>query len=152
MELTDNKNFLAPLNFKFKLDSNKYPNLEYFCTGVSLPGLSITAVEQRYKQFAASYGSDSLQFDDLVIKFNISENMENYKETFDWIKSIALTENEYKCDATLHILSSHNNVVKEVKFFDVFPISLNGLEFDIQSESVEYLQGEVTFKYLRYEL
>jgi hypothetical protein len=150
--VTANKNFLSNINFKFKLDSTKYPNLEYFCVAANLPGVTITPVEARYKSLGFNFGSDSIQYDDLVIKFNVTENLDNYIETYDWIKNIVDKEDLYTCDAVLHILSSHNNTVKEIKFYDIFPISISSLEFDAQNTNIQYQPASVTFKYTKYEI
>jgi hypothetical protein len=54
-------------------------------------------------------------------------------------------------DATLNILSSKNRNNIEVRFSDVFPISLSGLNFNQQADDVQYLQATVTFNYKIYE-
>ena len=54
-------------------------------------------------------------------------------------------------DATLSVLSSKNNPNIEVRFSDVFPSSLSGLQFDQQADDVSYLTASVTFKYKIYE-
>ena len=54
-------------------------------------------------------------------------------------------------DATLNVLSSKNNTVIEVRFADVFPTSLSGLNFNQQADDVNYLSASVTFKYKIYE-
>ena len=54
-------------------------------------------------------------------------------------------------DATLSILSAKNNVIKEVRFRDVFPISVSGVGFSTQAGDVQYLTSSVTFKYLMYD-
>ena len=54
-------------------------------------------------------------------------------------------------DATLSILSAKNNVIKEVRFRDVFPISVSGVGFSTQASDVQYLTSSVTFKYLMYD-
>ena len=58
----------------------------------------------------------------------------------------------YKYDARLMILTSHNNVVKEVKFQDIFPTTLGSIEFNSQLTDIEYAQASVTFKYTYYEI
>ncbi len=50
-------------------------------------------------------------------------------------------------DATLVVLSSKNNAVIEVRFSDVFPKSLSGLQYDLQATDVTYLTASVTFGY-----
>ena len=54
-------------------------------------------------------------------------------------------------DATLNILSSKNRGNIEVRFSDVFPTALSGLNFDQQADDVNYLSATVTFKYKIYE-
>ena len=83
----------------------------------------------------------------------ITENMENYIETFEWIHNVTQTNNaeDFKADATLLILSSHNNVTKEIKFNGIFPTSLSAVEFDSQAEAIDYAQMDITFSYTSFE-
>lgn len=50
-------------------------------------------------------------------------------------------------DATLFILGSDNEPVGRISFEDCFPISLSGVEFDVSTGNVQYLQASATFKY-----
>ena len=50
-------------------------------------------------------------------------------------------------DATLNVLTSKNNANIEVRFSDVFPTALTGLDFNQQADDVNYLSATVTFKY-----
>ena len=54
-------------------------------------------------------------------------------------------------DATLNVLTSKNTANIEVRFSDVFPTALSGLNFDQQADDVNYLSATVTFKYKIYE-
>ena len=54
-------------------------------------------------------------------------------------------------DATLNVLSSKNNTNIEVRFADVFPTTLSGLNFNQQADDVNYLSATVSFKYKIYE-
>jgi len=54
-------------------------------------------------------------------------------------------------DATLNVLTSKNNANIEVRFSDIFPISLSGLTFSQQATDVDYLTASVTMKYRIYE-
>ena len=54
-------------------------------------------------------------------------------------------------DATLIVLSSKNNPVVEVRFKDLFPLSLTGLAYNQQETDINYLTATVTFDYLNYE-
>ena len=151
--LTTNKNFLSPVGFQFKISSNLYPNLEYFAVAANLPGLSLSSVDQSYRGVNLAFTGDRLTFDDLTIRVNVTENLDNYIETFDWLHNLAQTNNaeDFKVDATLLILTSHNNVNKEIKFKGVFPTSMTPIEFDAQSESIDYVQMDIGFAYTNFE-
>lgn len=155
MSITSNKNFLSPVGFELKIDSSKYPNLEYFCTGASLPGINMAEAPVPYRGANIGFVGDRINFDDFTMRFNVTENMDNYIETFDWIQDIVNGQkpiDEMQSDATLLILNSHNNVTKEVQFRSMFPTALSGLEFNASSTDIEYLTAEVTFKYSYFEI
>jgi len=54
-------------------------------------------------------------------------------------------------DATLMVLTNKNNPVVEVRFKDMFPISLSNLEYNQQATDINYLTAQVTFKYSIYK-
>ena len=54
-------------------------------------------------------------------------------------------------DATLNILTSKNRSNIEVRFSDVFPVRLTGLDYDQQATDVSYLTASVTFNYKIFE-
>ena len=54
-------------------------------------------------------------------------------------------------DATLKVLTSKNNTNIEVRFSDMFPVSLSSLSFNQQATDIEYLSANVTMKYKIYE-
>ena len=91
--LTTNKNFLSPVGFQFKVDSTKYPNIEYFAVAATLPGISISAVDTPYRGVNLAFTGDRLSFEDLALRVNVTEDMENYIETFDWLHNIAQSNN-----------------------------------------------------------
>ena len=55
-------------------------------------------------------------------------------------------------DATLSILSNKNNPLVEVRFSDMFPVSLSALSYNQQATDVEYLTAEISFRYKLYEI
>jgi len=79
--------------------------------------------------------------------------MENYLELFNWMHNIINKGDaeDYKYDASLLIMSSHNNMVKTVKFQEIFPTALSTVEFNSQSVDIEYLQADVSFRYTLFE-
>ena len=55
-------------------------------------------------------------------------------------------------DATLTILSNKNNPIVEVRFANMYPVSLGALEFSQQASDVEYLTVQADFTYQIYEI
>ena len=55
-------------------------------------------------------------------------------------------------DATLTVMSAKNNPVIEVRFSDLYPVSLSGLSFNQQETDVTYLTATATFTYKLYEM
>ena len=55
-------------------------------------------------------------------------------------------------DATLTILSNKNNPILEVRFANMYPVSLGALEFTQQAGDVEYLTVQADFTYQIYEI
>ena len=55
-------------------------------------------------------------------------------------------------DATLTILSNKNNPIVEVRFSNMYPVSLGALEFSQQATDVEYLTVQADFTYQIYEI
>ncbi len=154
MTLTTNKNFLSPVGFQFKVNAKQFPNVEYFCTAVTLPGIALAESNVPYRGVNVAMTGDRINFDELAIRFNVTENMDNYIEMFNWMHNIinSADAESYKFDATLSILTSHNNISKEISFKDCFPTNLSALEFSTQQTDVEYLQADTSFKYTYYEI
>ena len=55
-------------------------------------------------------------------------------------------------DATLTILSNKNNPIVEVRYSDLFPVSLSGLDYNQQATDVEYQTATISFRYKLYEI
>ena len=150
--LTTNKNFLSPVGFQFKINSETYPNLEYFCTSANLPDISLNVSEQPFRGTTVKYTGETLTFGDLTLRVNLLEDLENYIETFNWMHSIINSDNAESLQeqGTLLILNSHNNVAKEVHFKGLFPTSLGGITFDAQGD-FSYASADITFAYTTFE-
>lgn len=151
-----NINFLSQTGFRFML--TRAPNINYFCQSATVPGFSLDVVQQPNPFNMLPLGGTKLDYDPLEIKFKVDEDMVNYLEIFNWMNKIAIPDNfeqydsTYRTDATMTILTSHKNANIQVKFKDVFPISLSGLTFQSDASDVDYLEATVTFKYLLFEV
>ena len=153
--LTTNKNYLSPTGFHLKINSLRYPNLEYFATTITLPQITLEEQALPYKTVDYAAPGTRLAFSDLSITAQITENFDNYLETFNWMHSIASSKGSdvenLKEDATLLVFTSHNNVNKTIRFTDIFPTGIGSLEFSSTQDSVNYLSTEITFSYTNFE-
>ena len=61
-------------------------------------------------------------------------------------------DNPNYSDATLTILSNKNNPIVEIRFRDMYPVSLGALEYDQNATDVDYLRVNATFSYQLYEI
>ena len=55
-------------------------------------------------------------------------------------------------DATLTILSNKNNALVEVRYSDLFPVSLSGLNYSQENTDVTYQTAQISFRYKLYEI
>jgi hypothetical protein len=151
MAQTTNINFLSPLNYKLVV--GKIPNIEYFCTGVTIPAISIEGESPTYSTPTRDIRvySHKLQYSTLDITTIVDENLENYTEIYNWIQDIVFSDDksplEKSSDITLIIMSSKNNSVKKIRFTNAFPVSIGSLEFNSINESVDYITSNVTFEF-----
>jgi hypothetical protein len=143
--LTTNINMLSPTGFKLTINREKFANTEFFITSFGIPSVTSGEVQTNFRNRIGYTPGEAITFDTLSLRFAIDEDMTNYTEMFNWLKSN--TDTIERHDMILSIMSSHNNVNKQFQFKDSFPTSLSGVDFNSQSTDVTYLQADVTFRY-----
>ena len=149
--LTTNRNYLSPTGFKVVINSQEFSNLEYFCTHATVPGISLTPVNMPWRGNQNRISGDRIEYPAFTMKFMVSENMENYIEIFNWMKLNSVEATFKKCDVILHIMSSHNNTTKRIRYVDAFPTSLGELELHTQNTDVEYVTLDAQLEYTYFE-
>lgn len=145
--LTLNKNLLSPNGFKLTIDSTKFSNTEYFCISSPLPSVSATEANSPFRNKQNSYPGEKVIYAPLDIRYMVTENMENYIELFNWMVDNANTGTVHAYDVTLHILTSSNNVIRQVRFVEAFPVSIGAIDFHTQNTDVEYVIADASFQY-----
>ena len=165
----DNLSYLSPSGFSFII--NKLPNVNYFCQGVTLPGISINAVPVATAFTNIPFPGDRVEFQDLLIRFIIDEEMNNYQEIYNWMRGLGFPESheEYVevqksdpknpgpdsgivSDAELLVLTGGKTPQIKFSFKDAFPLQLSSVNFDTNVEDIQYLQADVTFAYRSYTI
>lgn len=149
-----NLNYLSPLNFKFSIQ--KTPHVDFFCTDVNIPGIRLGEADQETPLVRVPIPGDHLSFDELEITFNVDEQMQNYKEMYDWLINAGFPESfsQYNnvgdaifTDCSLLVLSSKMNPVARVDFENVYISSLSELRFSTRESDVVYAQCSATLRY-----
>jgi hypothetical protein len=155
----DNINLLSPVGFRFNIEF--LPQTNWFITSVNLPGISLAEVNQPTPFMPTQVPGNDLTFEPLNITFLVDENLNNWRELYDWLSGIGFPNeySEYKdqkenrqiySDATLTILNSNMNANYIVKFNDLFPTSISEVSFDSASADIEGIKATATFRYLTY--
>ena len=145
--LTTNVNFLQQVNFKLTIQNPSFTNIEYFCTAVNLPSVTMAEVAQNYRNQQGYFPGDHLTFDQLRIKFMVDENMTNYIEAINWMKNNAYQPEPYRADLILSVLTSKNTINRQYQFHDAFPTSIGELAFNTQAQSIEYISCEMALRF-----
>ena len=136
------------------LDSQTYSGTTFTIQTMFLPDVTVTDAPLNFKQINVGRAGDKIEFGAFEISYLIDEDLFNYKEIFDWMKSNVETNHtstNHVRDLTLTVMNSANNVTKQIKFVDAYPTNLSSLPFDITTTDVEYLTAVVSFSYSYYQ-
>tara|TARA_B110000438_G_scaffold300622_1_gene353460 strand:+ start:8059 stop:8595 length:537 start_codon:yes stop_codon:yes gene_type:complete len=170
-----NKSILNKNNFRLLID--KVPTVEYYVQGVNIPGVSFDEVVQPAGVGVDGYfPGDKVSFDTLNVTFLVDEDLENYKEMYDWMSEIVPIANSDKYGEltgstknTLSVANQSGDALKAqsmitlvtntnknlpnryFRFYDAFPIALGGLELLSGSET-EPVTCEVQFRFTFYDI
>ena len=147
-------NYLNPSSFVMTLDSQTYSGTTFTIQTMFLPDVTVTDAPLNFKQINVGRAGDKIEFGAFEISYLIDEDLFNYKEIFDWMKSNVETNHtstNHVRDLTLTVMNSANNVTKQIKFVDAYPTNLSSLPFDITTTDVEYLTAVVSFSYSYYQ-
>lgn len=164
-----NRNLINGFNFEFTL--KRTPNVVYFCQAANLPGVSTQRVDINNPFTKIPFQGDHLDWEELRITFLVDEDLNNWKEIFNWIVGYTFPQNfaQYRqakkdnipetknnsgieCDASLILKTNLSNPRWAVRFRNISPITLSGLEFKTTDQSVTYMEATTTFAYTYYTI
>ena len=163
----ENKNFLSPIGFQFSIQ--KLPHVTYFCTNATIPAVTMGQIETVSNPFVRlPVPGDKLEFGDFSVRFRIDEDLKNYQEIYNWMISLGYPDNFEQSarqqrsstqpgttvysDASMIITTNQYKPNINVKFIDLYPTSISGVDFSVEQTDVDYLQADVTFRYRSFEL
>jgi hypothetical protein len=104
----------------------------------------------------------SLTFNELSVTIILDEDMTAYDEMYQWIRRVvdevpvsALDRTSSQAptysDITLSILSSQNNVTKQVKYLECCPTALGDIQFESTASGTEFITFTVSFRFTYFE-
>lgn len=170
-------NFLKPNGFRFVIKD--LPNVAYTCQSANLPALQLGFAVQPTPFIDRPVIGDKVTYGDFTIRFLIAEDMRNYLEIYEWLIALGFpndytqfkafagerlnrfpfyknargnTEALAYSDATLTILDSNNNAKTNIIFKDLFPVSVEALDFEVTSSTVDYFVAIASFKYIQFTI
>jgi hypothetical protein len=155
-----NRNRLTGNKFLFVL--TRTPNLTYFCQRANIPEISMgVSLQSNPTAMDIKRPGTRHIFGDLSVAFSVDEEMRNWLEIYSWIRDLSVDTYPYKdilpehqkvSGAMMYVLSSSYKPILNVQFYDVFPISLTGIDFDSTAPDTQYVQAVATFSFVRYEI
>jgi hypothetical protein len=163
-----NRNFLSPIGFEFTLA--KKPKISFFCNSARIPEINLAIAQQPSYLKDIDVPGEKITYGDFSLRFLVDEHMENYMAIHNWITGLGFPETteQYKelttnseglrdpkeafSDGTLRILNSNYRSVAQIKFLDLFPVSLTSLEFQATDTDINYFTSDATFKYTIYKV
>jgi len=145
-------NYLSPVGFRLDIDNQRFKNAEFFVQMVSIPDISAPGANFATPNRNLMIASDKIEYATLECTFLVDEYLVNYREIHDWVLSQVIQDGEKTTrDMTLSILTSHNNVGRQIRFVDAYPTNISSLPFDSSSGDTEYLTANVSFNYSYYK-
>ena len=146
----------------------RLPTTNFTLQSANLPGVSLGRLDHPNPAMASPLQGDRMFFADLNITFVVTEDLQNWKDLWEWMAGIAnhnsthsygnLKNNDQttgmslKSDATLTILNSAKVPAHRVQFSDMYPIQLSDLMFDTQADGSQYIKAQATLTYRDYRL
>ena len=167
---------------QFRFEILYLPLVEYFVQSANVPGIQLGTATVPSPFYDYPVPGDTLSFDPLNISFLVDENLNNFNELHKWISRLGFGDSHEEfadllregtpsqrtpsskgiqrplpeigtySDATLTILSSKNMPKTEIRFKNIFPTSISGLDYNIGGTDIDYVTCSASFNYLGYTI
>jgi len=160
---------------KFRLNFTRLPGITYFCQTATLPGISLTEIPRNTPFVDLYVPGEKAIYDVFNATFIIAEDLEDWKGVHDWIRGMTFPTDfsEYRdlarqgkeayykaqngvpvqyADGTMTIYSNKNNPTIRVKFKDMFPTQLGGIQFSTLDSAENIPTADVSFRYSYYDI
>jgi len=171
----NNVNQLLGNHFRFQLDA--LPDLTQFAQSVTLPSVVSTSVPRPSPLTKIQETGDALTFGALTVNYAIDNAFKTYTSLYWWMKGYGfphsneevaafrearklrsylarpLVRDLEKTSATLWILEPDTErTLIEIRFSDVFPVSLSDVAFSSTTGDAPFMETTVTFVCTEFDL
>ena len=86
---------------QWRLAFNRLPKMTWFCTAANIPGITLGEAQYATPMSDMFVTGDKLTFETLNITFIVDEELQNYRELWDWIVGIGSPVNHSQWETTL---------------------------------------------------
>ena len=86
---------------QWRLAFNRIPKTTWFCTAANVPGITLGEAQYPTPMSDMFVTGDKLTFETLNITFLVDEELQNYRELWDWIVGIGSPVNHSQWETTL---------------------------------------------------
>ena len=86
---------------QWRLAFNRIPKTTWFCTAANVPGITLGEAQYATPMSDMFVTGDKLTFETLNITFLVDEELQNYRELWDWIVGIGSPVNHSQWETTL---------------------------------------------------
>jgi hypothetical protein len=158
-----NTNFLQPTKFTLSID--RIGTSQYFCQSANIPGINLGSAPLSYPGLDVTAPGNKIMYNQFNIRFLVDEKLQSWQDLHNWFRSIAAptgtdernrltaiqnsskgTKSPYS-DGMLTILSSLNNPILRVQFYNLYPINLSDVVFDTTMSAEDTITADATFMF-----
>jgi hypothetical protein len=158
-----NTNYLQPT--KFVVTFSRIPNTQFFCQAVNIPGVQLGQAPLNFPSVDVYAPGNKMMYNQLALTFTVDEVLQSWRDIHSWFRSIAspsgtderntlaaqqsnrTTGPKAYSDATLTVLSSLNNPILRVHYYNCFPISLSDIQFDTKNSADDIITADGVFMF-----
>lgn len=158
-----NQSFLSPTEFRFTI--SRLPYTQFFVQNVNIPGVQMEGESEFPTPFKVIYRhGDKMSYNKLSLTVRVDEDMKVFKEIVSWMEGLtsprsfsehdALNKSDdgLYSDATLTLFTNAKNPNLELKFKDVFPVSIGDIQMDLTQSTIEYATTTIEFSTNGYDI
>jgi len=164
--IPENTSFLQTTKYTFIIPT--LPFAKYFCQSINLPGVTSSEIEIP-TPFSSTYRHPTkMKYEPFTISFLIDEDIKVWEETYKWIVALTRPESSSQYiknkdkgsfhessspyqDGLLTLNTNSNLPNLRIKFRNIFPVSLSGIQFGTTISSENTPTADVTFRYDLFE-